>query len=102
MIIVRNDIDFARPSLNLKETSVMEVVHSACKPLTRAMYAEQVVCIEPTTTCTQTVTVKTGDTCYLIYTANGLTQAQLQALNPGLNCECVPFRHFMPHRINIM
>ena len=51
----------------------------------------QEVCIKPTSTCAQTVTVKSGDTCYAIYTAAGLTEAQFLALNPGLDCGCVPF-----------
>lgn len=48
----------------------------------------QEVCIKPTSTCAQTVTVKSGDTCYAIYTAAGLTEAQFLALNPGLDCRC--------------
>ncbi|CAL8461580.1 g1111 [Coccomyxa elongata] len=51
-----------------------------------ALQVGQVVCIKPTSTCTQTVTVKTGDTCYAIYTANGLTEAEFLAPNPGLDC----------------
>ncbi len=50
----------------------------------------QVVCIKPSSTCTQTVTVKSGDTCYAIYTAASLTEAQFLALNPGLDCRCEP------------
>lgn len=34
----------------------------------------------------QSYTVKSGDTCYSIWTAHGQTEAQFDALNPGINC----------------
>jgi LysM repeat protein len=46
----------------------------------------QVVCIKPTSTCAQTYTVVSGDTCYAIYTKYGLTEAEFLALNPSINC----------------
>ncbi|CAL5228206.1 g11293 [Coccomyxa viridis] len=54
-----------------------------------ALQVGQEVCIKPTSTCAQTVTVKSGDTCYAIYTAAGLTEAQFLALNPGLDCSAL-------------
>lgn len=53
------------------------------------MQIGQTVCIAPAPTCTKTVTVKTGDTCYTIWTANGLTQSEFEALNPGVNCNAL-------------
>ncbi|KAF7378480.1 Glycoside hydrolase family 18 protein [Mycena sanguinolenta] len=40
------------------------------------------------TTCTQTYTVKSGDTCSKIEAANGISDAQLHALNPSINSGC--------------
>ncbi|MDB5910564.1 MAG: hypothetical protein JWP34_4678 [Massilia sp.] len=45
----------------------------------------------PTAGCTQ-VTVQPGDYCWLIATNNGLTVSQLEALNPGLDCETTPIQ----------
>ena len=46
----------------------------------------------PTTTtglpCAKSYTVVPGDYCYKIWTDNGLTEAQLRALNPSLNANC--------------
>ncbi|KAK7470205.1 hypothetical protein VKT23_001642 [Stygiomarasmius scandens] len=39
------------------------------------------------TACSKTYTVKSGDYCYLIAQNNGLTVDQLQAANPGMNCD---------------
>ncbi|KAK9844895.1 hypothetical protein WJX74_008297 [Apatococcus lobatus] len=35
----------------------------------------------------QPYTVQSGDTCYAICTAHGQTEAQFDALNPGINCD---------------
>lgn len=39
--------------------------------------------------CVQTYTVKAGDTCWAIWTANSLTEQQFYATNPGLNCNAL-------------
>ncbi|KAF8142403.1 hypothetical protein K438DRAFT_1541694, partial [Mycena galopus ATCC 62051] len=36
--------------------------------------------------CSPTYTVKSGDTCYDIAAANGLTVAQLLSYNPSIDC----------------
>jgi len=41
-----------------------------------------------TSTCQETYTVKSGDTCFAIWTEFGLTEAQFLALNPTLNSNC--------------
>ncbi|KAF7378476.1 Glycoside hydrolase family 18 protein [Mycena sanguinolenta] len=41
-----------------------------------------------TSGCTQTYTVKSGDTCAAIEAANGVSDAQLHALNPTINAGC--------------
>ncbi|KAF7378498.1 hypothetical protein MSAN_00277200 [Mycena sanguinolenta] len=38
--------------------------------------------------CTQTYTVKSGDTCSAIETATGVSDAELHALNPAINSGC--------------
>jgi hypothetical protein len=38
--------------------------------------------------CTQTYTVKSGDTCSAIEAQNGISDAQLHALNPAINSGC--------------
>lgn len=40
----------------------------------------------PNAGCTKLYNVQQGDTCYDLENANGLTDAQFQALNPGVNC----------------
>uniref|UniRef100_A0A914C4X0 LysM domain-containing protein n=1 Tax=Acrobeloides nanus TaxID=290746 RepID=A0A914C4X0_9BILA len=40
----------------------------------------------PQATCGKYYTVVSGDTCYQIWTNNGLTEQQFYALNPGINC----------------
>jgi len=39
-------------------------------------------------TCAQTYTVKSGDSCFAIWTQFSLTEAQLRALNPSLDANC--------------
>ncbi|KAF8129696.1 hypothetical protein K438DRAFT_1444615, partial [Mycena galopus ATCC 62051] len=54
----------------------------------------QVLCVTGGTgggdggTCTQTYTVKSGDTCSAIAASQGLTVSQLLALNPSINSGC--------------
>uniref|UniRef100_A0A914EGU9 LysM domain-containing protein n=1 Tax=Acrobeloides nanus TaxID=290746 RepID=A0A914EGU9_9BILA len=36
--------------------------------------------------CNQGYTVKSGDTCYAIWTNNGMSSQQFYSLNPGINC----------------
>jgi chitinase len=36
--------------------------------------------------CTKSVSVKSGDTCWALWTNNGLSEAQFSQLNPGVNC----------------
>ncbi|KAH8892942.1 hypothetical protein GQ53DRAFT_589993, partial [Thozetella sp. PMI_491] len=42
----------------------------------------------PTSTCQKAYTVKSGDTCFAIWTEFGLTEAQFRALNPNLDANC--------------
>ncbi|KAF8142415.1 hypothetical protein K438DRAFT_1470159, partial [Mycena galopus ATCC 62051] len=53
----------------------------------------EVLCLDPGGgggggTCTQTYTVKSGDTCSAIAASEGLTVSQLLALNPSINSGC--------------
>ncbi|THV08152.1 glycoside hydrolase/deacetylase [Dendrothele bispora CBS 962.96] len=41
------------------------------------------------TACSKNYTVKSGDYCWLVANNNGLTVDQLQAANPGLNCDAL-------------
>ncbi|KAF8145192.1 hypothetical protein K438DRAFT_1444824, partial [Mycena galopus ATCC 62051] len=38
--------------------------------------------------CSPTYIVESGDTCYAIASANGLTVAQLLSYNPSINADC--------------
>ena len=38
-------------------------------------------------TCDKKYTIKAGDTCYNIATANGLSVDNLKTLNPKINCD---------------
>jgi chitinase len=42
----------------------------------------------PSSSCTKTYTVKSGDTCGIIETNYGLSSAQFSALNPSVNSAC--------------
>jgi LysM repeat protein len=44
--------------------------------------------IAPTPPCTEVYVVVSGDTCYLIWTKFGITEAQLYSMNPTLNANC--------------
>jgi len=50
------------------------------------MQVGQTVCTKAAPTCTKQVTVQNGQTCYTIWTANGLTSDEFYALNPALDC----------------
>ncbi|RCN33357.1 LysM domain protein, partial [Ancylostoma caninum] len=39
--------------------------------------------------CSSWYRIQSGDYCYKIWTDNGLTEQQLLALNPGLNCNAL-------------
>ena len=46
-----------------------------------------------TTTCPSVYKVASGDTCYNIYTANRMTDAQFYSINPNINCK----KQFLKH-----
>ena len=47
----------------------------------------QVVCMNCLAQCDKRYKVKSGDGCYAIASANGLTLDQLKSCNPGINCD---------------
>lgn len=44
------------------------------------------MCTKAGPTCTKVVTVQNGQTCYTIWTANGITDAEFYSLNPSVDC----------------
>ncbi|KAJ6586073.1 hypothetical protein B0H19DRAFT_927299, partial [Mycena capillaripes] len=58
----------------------------------------QILCIQAGTGgdegCTQTYTVKSGDTCSAIESNHGVSDAQLHALNPSINSGCTSMFSF--------
>ncbi len=48
----------------------------------------QMLCVAAPEACPKTYTVKSGDSCYAIWTKLGLTEGQLRKLNPSLDENC--------------
>ncbi len=71
----------------------------------------QVLCVDnaptppppsPPSSCAQTTTVKSGDSCWSIYTAAGITQNQFYQLNPGINCAALQVGQVSMLRVHML
>ncbi|KAJ7642036.1 hypothetical protein FB45DRAFT_826290 [Roridomyces roridus] len=67
--------------------SLNSEINSACSNL----QVGQQLCVSggsPSSSCTQTYTVVSGDTCAVIESKNGISDATLHSLNPTINSAC--------------